>query len=122
MIVSKPGEKSQKALVPVQVRLRAEGARDVRITGEFSEWSPAGIPLSPEGPGAWTATLRLAPGEYQYRFIVDGDWRDDPEAPRVQNGLGGTNSLLRVDGRSEVLEEDRRNGKRPVRPSVPNKK
>ena len=118
MIVSRSGEKSQKAQVPVQVRLRADGARDVRITGEFSDWSPAGIPLSPEGPGSWTATLRLPPGEYQYRFIVDGDWRDDPEAPRVENGLGGTNSLLKVEGRPEAVEEERRNGKRPVRSSA----
>lgn len=121
MMVSKSGERSQKSQVPVQVRLRAEGARDVRITGEFSDWSSAGIPLSPEGPGTWTATLRLPPGEYQYRFIVDGEWRDDPEAPRIQNGLGGTNSLLRVEGRAEAPEEERRNGKRPVRSTAPKK-
>jgi len=114
-MVSRSGEKSQKAQIPVQVRLRADGARDVRVTGEFSDWSPSGIPLSPEGPGTWAATLRLPPGEYQYRFIVDGEWRDDPEAPRVQNGLGGTNSLLKVESRPEAGDEERRNGKRPVR-------
>lgn len=119
MIVSKPGEKSHKGQVPVQVRLRADGARDVRITGDFCEWSSAGVPMSPDGPGIWTATLRLAPGEYQYRFIVDGEWRDDPEAPRVDNGLGGTNSLLKVEGRPEGADEERRgNGKRPVRSSA----
>lgn len=113
MMVSKSGQKNQ---VPVQVRLRAEGARDVRVSGEFNDWSSAGIPLSAEAPGTWTATLRLAPGEYQYRFIVDGEWRDDPEAPRVQNGLGGTNCVLKVDARPE--EEERRNGKRPARSSA----
>jgi hypothetical protein len=41
--------------------------------------------------------LSLEVGIYEYRFVVDGQWMDDPNAEQhVPNGLGGRNSLLAV--------------------------
>jgi len=41
--------------------------------------------------------LHLAPGTYQYRYVVDGEWRADPANPRFVPGpVGGRNSLLVV--------------------------
>ncbi len=41
--------------------------------------------------------LELAPGEYQYRLIVDGEWRDHSEATRrVANSFGTQNCVLIV--------------------------
>ena len=38
-----------------------------------------------------------APGTYQYRYVVDGEWREDPDNPRFVAGpIGGRNSLLVV--------------------------
>jgi hypothetical protein len=43
------------------------------------------------------ADLTLAPGRYEYRFIVDGEWMADPLAKDfVPNPFGGQNSLLEV--------------------------
>jgi len=37
------------------------------------------------------------PGRYEYRFVVDGQWRDDPACTeRVPNGFGSENCVLRV--------------------------
>jgi hypothetical protein len=47
--------------------------------------------------GVWTAAVKLAPGTYNYLFIVDGEWRDDPECSmRVPNPFGTHNMVRRV--------------------------
>jgi hypothetical protein len=49
--------------------------------------------------GTWSCTVQLSPGTYEYRFIVDGQWVDDPLSPRyVHNPFGGTNCVLEVKG------------------------
>jgi hypothetical protein len=69
----------------------------VRVTGEFTEWSLAGIPLWDEGGGSWHTVLSLDPGVYEYRMIIDGDWADHDEAGgRVVNPYGGENCILTV--------------------------
>ncbi len=81
----------------VAFAVRLDGARDVVVTGDFSSWSREGFRLLPAGDGTWGTTLRLPPGEYQYRLIVDGQWRDDPRAPkRVPNPFGSENGVLHV--------------------------
>lgn len=46
--------------------------------------------------GAWEAQVDLAPGEYQYKFVVDGVWIPDPENPRI-NVEDNFNSVLTVE-------------------------
>jgi 1,4-alpha-glucan branching enzyme len=47
--------------------------------------------------GIWVATVELLPGKHSYRFIVDGDWRDDPECIlRVSNPYGSQNMVRQV--------------------------
>jgi 1,4-alpha-glucan branching enzyme len=81
----------------IRLAVAATGAKDVVVTGDFTGWTKEGVRLSPRGPGAWEATLVLAPGEYQYRLLVDGSWRDHPEAKRhVPNPFGTENCVLEV--------------------------
>lgn len=81
--------------VPFTARL--DGAREVLLTGDFTNWSGGALALSPRSDGAWSATLQLAPGEYQYRLLVDGQWRDHAEAQRrVPNPYGSENCVLTV--------------------------
>ena len=81
--------------VPFSVKL--DGAREVVVTGDFTGWSKEKVRLTPAGSGQWGAQLELPPGEYQYRLIVDGEWRDDPRGTKmVPNPFGGQNSILTV--------------------------
>jgi 1,4-alpha-glucan branching enzyme len=76
----------------------APNAKKVCITGEFNNWSGEGIcmELDPKD-GLWKTTLDLEPGEYEYRFIVDGVWLRDPRnSDTVMNEFGQENSLLIV--------------------------
>ena len=45
----------------------------------------------------WELTLQINPGEYQYRFIVDGNWMEDPNNPnKTPNEFGEYNSVLDI--------------------------
>ncbi len=85
----------------IEVRFRDRGARDVRIAGDFNGWVPdKGVRSLTESDGetrVWTKILALPPGRYQYRYVVDGEWREDPENPNAVPGPAGVrNSVLVV--------------------------
>jgi len=85
----------------VVVRFRDIGATDVRIAGDFNGWVPdKGVRSLIESEGqtrVWTKILQLPPGSYQYRYVVDGEWREDPENPSTGgSSIGGRNSVLVV--------------------------
>ena len=82
--------------------VRAKGASEVVVTGDFTQWSREGIRLRKGPNDEWRTVLELEPGEHQYRLVVDGNWQDDPQsAKRVPNPFGGHNSVLRVPARGE---------------------
>ncbi len=85
----------------VIIEYRDPGAADVRIAGDFNGWVPDRDVLSSshqEGETrVWRKVLRLTPGTYEYRYVVDGEWREDPANPeRIPTSLGTPNSLLVV--------------------------
>ena len=76
-------------------------AVDVRIAGDFNGWVPDKNVRSRIDTTAdirvWTKILHLGPGTYQYRYVVDGEWCEDPENPRsVPGPTGQPNSILVV--------------------------
>jgi 1,4-alpha-glucan branching enzyme len=47
--------------------------------------------------GIWHTTVELEPGPHHYGFLVDGQWRDDPECTlQVPNPFGGQDSVRQV--------------------------
>ena len=83
----------------VVVRFTDAVAGDVRIAGDFNGWIPdKGVHsvIESEGPTrVWTKVLHLRPGTYQYRYVVDGEWCEDPTNPNtVPNPAGLSNSIL----------------------------
>ncbi len=82
--------------VPVVVRI--EGAQEVVLTGDFTQWALDRVRLEKGEGNQWCTELVLPPGEYQYRLRVDGSWRDDPRCPRlVPNAFGTQNNILVVE-------------------------
>ena len=73
------------------------GAFTVSVAGDFNNWDPQAHPLRKGKDGLWEVALRLKPGTYEYMFVVDGEWREDPRNPnRVPNPHGGFNSVCEV--------------------------
>jgi len=81
----------------VTFRYRAPDAQSVYLAGSFNDWSADNKPMAREGED-FVATVDLKPGEYQYKFVVNGkDWKQDPLNPEsVSDGLGGKNSVIRL--------------------------
>jgi 1,4-alpha-glucan branching enzyme len=78
-------------------RFSAPGALSVLLVGEFTHWQQRAISMRKGKDGIWTATVSLSPGKHSYRFIVDGDWRDDPECTlRVPNPYGSQDMVRHV--------------------------
>jgi 1,4-alpha-glucan branching enzyme len=81
----------------VEFVLEAPEAQQVLVTGTFCDWQTNSYALERGGTGLWRATLSLPPGRYEYRFLVDGEWRDDPNClERVPNPFGTENCVLHV--------------------------
>jgi 1,4-alpha-glucan branching enzyme len=79
----------------VHFELTYPSARRVCIAGSFNEWKPTD--LMRLGGDKWAIDLRLSPGSYAYRLVVDGKWMEDPAAKQsVPNPFGEQNSLLSV--------------------------
>ena len=71
-------------------------AEEIYVTGTFNNWEPRKDPLKKNAKG-WKITKYLNPGIYEYRFIVDGIWMDDPSCKsRRPNHYGGEICILEV--------------------------
>lgn len=84
--------------VLVRLVVLQPGARTVHVAGDFNGWNPARTPLEQMAGGAWTVTLPLKPGRYEYMFVVDGQqWIGDPfAAEQNDDGFGSRNAVLDV--------------------------
>ena len=90
----------------VEFSFCAPEAHMVELAGTFNGWHPQSNPLEQTGTGDWAAKLKLKSGRYEYRFIVDGFWTDDPQAPqKTANPYASFNSVLQVglDDRTDLL-------------------
>jgi hypothetical protein len=69
----------------------------VYLAGTFNGWSTDATEMRRSGD-RYEITLPLAVGEYQYKFVADGDWITDEKAKRfLPDGYGGRNSVIDVD-------------------------
>jgi 1,4-alpha-glucan branching enzyme len=75
----------------------------VCLAGTFNRWQPDSETLHSSGVGHWWKETALAPGIYEYCFVVDGKWMPDPRAREsVPNPFGGKNSILKVASSAEA--------------------
>lgn len=75
----------------------APSATSVMLVGDFTHWQKSPISMQKRADGFWHAEVELAPGTYHYKFIVDGEWRDDPECTlRIPNPFGTFNAVREV--------------------------
>jgi len=73
----------------------ANPASEVLLVGSFDGWTSQRKLERTSERGMFTLNLRLYPGRYEIKFIVDGVWKNDPLRPTVYNN-GHENNLLVV--------------------------
>jgi len=77
--------------------LLAPHANHVSVAGDFNGWETATHAMEKDKAGVWRLSVNLAPGSYQYRFFVDGEWQSDPQSTEcVPNPFGTLNCVRQV--------------------------
>lgn len=72
-------------------------ATSVQLVGDFTHWTREPIQMRKDKDGIWRTSVRLSPGEHHYRFLVDGEWQDDPQCTlRVPNPYGTQDAVRQV--------------------------
>ncbi len=76
------------------------------LRGTFNDWGEWPMELQPDG--FWAITVCLAPGVYEYKFFINGQWPKDMSTARgggpvdpdadgyVDDGFGGKNAVRKV--------------------------
>lgn len=95
---ARPAAKPRRVSGGVLFQYLAPQAKQVLVAGDFNQW--VGEPLMRRnGDGLWQRIIPLRKGGYRYKFLVDGEWELDPQAPQaLENSYGKRDSYVEIDG------------------------
>lgn len=94
--VAKKSATKKSATKSVTFTVHADKGKAVYVAGEFNKWNPTAKKMTFKA-GVYSATLKLAAGTYQYKFVIDGTWCADPENTNsIPNDQGTFNSVITV--------------------------
>ena len=70
---------------------------EVALAGSFNEWQPDKGRMTRQKDGTYRKRVVLGPGEHRYKFVVDQQWVEDPQADKqATNGFGTKDSVVVV--------------------------
>ncbi|MBX3013788.1 MAG: isoamylase early set domain-containing protein [Caldilineaceae bacterium] len=77
------------------------------LVGDFNDWDEKATPMYQARDGVWRAVVDLPVGQhYQFRYIIDGQWKTDYNADGFAQGSYGTdNSVVYAELPVTVMEE-----------------
>lgn len=70
-----------------------QNRREVKLAGSFNQWRDFEWPLI-KTPTGWELPYTLGPGNYQYKFKVDGKWISDPANPFSSPATGASHLVV----------------------------
>lgn len=74
-------------------------AGSVSLAGDFNNWNMNADKMTQDEDGVWRIVVDLPPGEYEYKFVVNGsEWIADPDNPRVVGDYGNSGLTINEDG------------------------
>ena len=73
----------------------AADATSVQLVGDFTQWQERPVNLQKGADGVWRTTVQLPVGTHHYRFLVDGEWRDDPACTLREPNPYGSENMMR---------------------------
>jgi len=81
----------------VELNLYAPEAHRVSLVGDFNNWNKENLPANKSARGIWKIKVNLKPGRYEYKFLVDSNWWNDPKAEtQSSNPFGSQNSVITI--------------------------
>jgi 1,4-alpha-glucan branching enzyme len=89
------GKKTERRRITF--KLEAAAAKEAILAGDFNGWDGKNHTMKRDNKGRWSKIVTLAPGRYEYKFVVDGEWKNDPGNDQVvSNSFGTLNNFLDV--------------------------
>lgn len=80
-----------------EFKLFAPQAKKVLLAGSFNNWDAKKLAARKDSKGTWTVKTSLKPGRHEYKFVVDGNWANDPKCTNcVPNAFGSCNCIIEV--------------------------
>lgn len=73
----------------IKFSCNAPRAQTVFLAGTFNGWQPDAVSLTSDAEDNWSVSLPLAPGHYEFKFVVDGQWRIEPGSDPEFDGRPG---------------------------------
>ena len=81
----------------VNFSLKAPSVKEVILVGDFNNWDEGRHPLEKDENGVWKLSMKIPPGKYEYKLLVDGHWRlDSGNKQTVTNDFGTKNNVLTI--------------------------
>ena len=81
----------------ITLSLEAPQAGQVHLMGDFNRWNAKFHSMKKDENGLWNKIVVLTPGRYEYKFLVDGQWQNDPRnVESCYNCFGTHNNILNV--------------------------
>jgi 1,4-alpha-glucan branching enzyme len=65
-------------------------AEEVILMGDFNNWDPKKHLMKKDRKGMWVKAVIIPPGKYEYKFLVDGQWKEDPQNDQTCPNCFGT--------------------------------
>jgi hypothetical protein len=111
VLVSTAGASIRVVDDEVYFTLKAPGAKEVYIVGDFNNWN-ATVEKMEQSGNLFEISLYLVEGNYHYKFVVDGDWIVDPDNPGYDPARGSPIFLVEKPAGLMLRAED------PARPAA----
>ncbi|MEM9454259.1 MAG: DUF1592 domain-containing protein [Myxococcota bacterium] len=100
-----------ETVLPTSFEIPGQGGwNSVHLAGSFNDWpgtvAEGGWALDYDaGAGTWTGSFEIPAGQHLYKLVIDeSDWVPDPSNPQTaDDGFGGSNSVLDVEGQTQVV-------------------
>ena len=83
----------------VTFSFESSDAKEVILMGDFNHWNSKKHPMKSNGNGMWKKSVMIPPGKYEYKFLVDRQWEEDPQNDQTRlNCFGTYNNVLNLTG------------------------
>jgi len=81
----------------VQFEYTNKSASSVFLLGDFNDWNQEKHKMKKNDDRICRKTLMLPPGTYEYKFLVDGQWKSDPfNGKTIMNCFRTMNNVIHV--------------------------
>ena len=82
----------------IEFKLATAHGSKVSVAGTFNDWDPEKNHMNEKhGSGLYKTVIVLPPGKHEYKFVVNGEWRTDPNClDQVTNCHDSLNSVIHI--------------------------